>query len=408
MATSTTIPTPTPAAPVSPVAPAAPVNTSTVGTPVAPTAVPSPTPIRTITTAYTSPTPAPPVVPTTNTTTAQNALGAATAAYGAGLKTAATPPVAAGTAPDGSPATPTTSSILSDTLKSIMGLTTKLAGKGQATLDANAQYGVDDKTKLAQKLSSDYNAKSEYYDHQIEKVQSQNTQGKSAQAIQEEVAQLTRQKNSELADISIQHATAVGDLSTASTLAKNKVDAEFEPLQTQVDNLKTYYSLASNDMTESEKTAAQAAIQERQAALDEQKQMRLKQYDEQIKKSDPLYQAQVANERRLAAGGGTSPTATQAAGNVFGSLNAYIKPGQTIPGTKGVPVLQTGTQFLTKDAFQAFVDYGGQNGVKRADIIAQYAPYLNPNAYSAYGLTGADVATLTNTSKAPVPTPDGG
>lgn len=273
-------PTPAPA----PVAsPAAAVAKPPVVTPVA---VPPPTPITAVNSSHTAPTSAPVPVPTTPApTAAHNALGASLAGFGAGLQgqaDAAAKATDPANAAAGAAGAPDAGKSLKDILSGILTLNNKIATKGDETNRINSEAGIDAKTQKVQKLTNDYNARSRYYDNLITQAQTVNPEGKSADAIQQNVDQLTRQKNSELADLAIQHSAATGDLSTATTLAKQKIDAEFEPLQAQIDNLKSYYSLASNDLTESEKLTAEAAIKQKQDTLDEAKQKRLISYKASI------------------------------------------------------------------------------------------------------------------------------
>lgn len=281
------VPTSIPGSPAAPVA-----NPAPVSLPTTPAAVPAPMPIQSVTSAFTAPTAAPTPIPTTpGPTAAQNALGSSVAGFGTNLQTYTDLLKASAGTADTAPA----GGSLKDILKGILTLNGKLATKGDETNRVNSELGIDAKSQQVQTLTNEYNSRSRYYDNLIKGAQTQNVEGKSAQGITEQVDDLTRQKNSELADIAIQHSAATGDLSTAQTLAKQKIDAEFEPVQAQIDNLKSYYQLAQNDMTDTEKTAANAAIKDKQDQLDEQKQMRLKEYDEKIKQSDPLYRAQVAN-----------------------------------------------------------------------------------------------------------------
>lgn len=292
---------------------------TTVLTPVTPGAVPPPVPLTSLTSANTAPTAPPVPVPVTPTpTTAQYALGSHLASFGATLGAPpATPP---GTPPPGwdaqtyasfKAANPGLEPTAQDTaqmqaagkgtssgnslqaiLASILNLNTKLGTKGAETDAIDQQEGIDQKTQASTDAANNYNARSQYYNDAIAKVQSQNPNGLDAAGVQEQVDQLTRQKNSELADIAIQKSAADGDLTTAQTLATAKINAEFEPIQSEIDNLKDYYSLAQNDMSESEKEEAQAAITAKQDAVNFQQQEQLAQYNEQIKQADPLYQAQ--------------------------------------------------------------------------------------------------------------------
>lgn len=178
------------------------------------------------------------------------------------------------------------SSGLKGTLSKILGLSDQLAGKSGRAYEIQQEEGVFKKKKAATDLSNEYLSKTKYYDDLIEKRR-KNTSGSFGGAVEQDVANIERQKNSELADIAIQYKIANDDYTGAFEIAKAKVDAEFEPIQAQIDTLKTYYSLAQNDMTDSEKLQAQAEIQRQESELDFKRQKELYAYKQQIDQSDP-------------------------------------------------------------------------------------------------------------------------
>lgn len=232
-----------------------------------------------------SPQPAPAV-----TDPAHAALGASLAAFGAklnGLSAAIAAPKA-GDALSDSPADGR-----NPVLERILGDQTKLAGQGADEQAENEKQGIAAKTQAVTDLANEYSSRARYYEDAVRRAQTSNLQGKDATAIQEEVDQLTRQKNQELGDIAIQQSAASGNLSTATTLAKQVIDSKYAPIQAEIDNMTKYYQLTANDLTDSEKLQAQAKIQEAQSRADEQKQKELADYSEKIKLADPLYQAQV-------------------------------------------------------------------------------------------------------------------
>lgn len=203
---------------------------------------------------------------------------------------------------------------LKASLAKILGLSEDLAGKSGRAFDIQQEEGVFTKKKEATRLNNEILAKTKYYDKQIEEVK-KNTQGKFGQAVNQDVANLERQKNSELADLAIQAKVANDDYAGAFEIAKAKVDAEFEPIQAQIDTLKDYYQLAQNDMSESEKLKAQTEIKRQEDELAFNRQKELYKYKQQIDQSDPLYQANLAKARDTTGSGtlnGKPQTTTQA------------------------------------------------------------------------------------------------
>lgn len=202
------------------------------------------------------PTPAP-----TNSTSAQSSLGAAVdghanAIYSSQQQAAASAAAAPTT-------TPAPNANLSSVLTKFLGVSDQLSNKGQRTLDVQKQEGVDQKKKQLDVIDQNILSKTRAYDKQIQAIHSQ--PGILADVANAKIAEVERQKNSELADLSVQRYAANGDYQTAFDIADKKIKAEFEPLQNELDTLKSYYSMAQNDMSESEKQQAQATIQQKQS-----------------------------------------------------------------------------------------------------------------------------------------------
>lgn len=186
---------------------------------------------------------------------------------------------------------PTLRDTITDRLSSILNLQST---QGDRTAELQKEQGLFEKQQLVTDLENQYRAKERFYTKEEEKIR-KNVEGKTATAIEQDVATLNRQKNSELADIAIQQQAAAGNYRTAFDIVEAKIAAEFEPLQNEIETLKTMYSFYQNDLTESEKLEAQARIQEKEAALNFERNKELKRYEQELQQSDPLYQAQVAN-----------------------------------------------------------------------------------------------------------------
>lgn len=291
-----------------------------------------------------------PVVPTLNTTnTAQTTLGASLAASQSTIGVPAgwdaqTYANFKATNPTLEPTTQDTARMQaagtqtqgqtdrSAILNRILGLDDTLAGKGDFTAAQNEAQGIGVKSQAVQDLTNQYNARNQYYTDEIAKVQAQNPLGKSADAIDQQVQQLTRQKNAELADIGIQQAAASGNLQVATTLAKNAVDAKYSGIQDQVNLLKDYYQLSENDLSESEKLTAQANIQAQQDAVNFAQQKEFAQYQEKIRESSPDYALGLA-EKRASIANTYSAIAERNAANTSVSPNSYGGAISTILGS---------------------------------------------------------------------------
>lgn len=360
--------------------------------PVVPQTMPVPTAPAAITPALTKPQ-NPVNVPTAPApTTAATALGASLASFASGLQSysdtlSKTPDPNAG----GAPSDTGGGNGLSDILKNILTLNGKIGTKGAETERINGELGIDEKTQKVADLTAQYNSRAEYYDHKIQDAQKNNPNGKSADAIQQDVDGLTRQKNSELADIAIQQSAASGNLKVATDLSKQKIDAEFEPVQAQIDNMKTYYELSSNDMTESEKQDAQAAITEKQSALDEEKQKRLDLYAEQIKQSDPQYQATLAKTLNGSDGG----TLAERQANAVSQFSSAFVPGATMPN--GIPTLDS-DGYITPEAWKAAINDAPGEGLSREEFIKAFGAQIatpDGKVSTKYGLTPTEIKLIT-------------
>jgi hypothetical protein len=197
-------------------------------------------------------------------------------------------------------------------LDRLLSTSDKLGQKGPRGLEIQQEEGVFAKKQAAKDLENGIISKTRAYDKQIEQIRA-NPTGKLAGAVEADIANIERQKNSELADLRIQQKVANDDYAGAFEIAQAKVNAEFEPLQNEVDTLKTYYQLSADDMTESEKMQAQAAIQKKEAEVAFGREKELAKYKAEIEQSSPLYQAQVAAANRSNQGGGVGGKAVSSA-----------------------------------------------------------------------------------------------
>lgn len=112
---------------------------------------------------------------------------------------------------------------------------------------------------------------------------------------QRDLDTLERQSAQELADLAIVKSVALEDYTTAYDIAQRKIDAEFEPLQQQIDNAIKFYQLNQDNLTAKEKVELAAKIQEQQAEADYGRQIKLIDYNAKIDAA----QAATAYQRQL-------------------------------------------------------------------------------------------------------------
>lgn len=208
----------------------------------------------------------------TGSTKATNALGV-TANGVTGAATGSTTGIGSGSGAGGSSTTTATGTPITDLsqvtdsaslgqyLQSLIG---KQATQGQFTIDANATDNgagsVNADTAALAAANNSALTTGKAYDDQIQSLQDNNPEGKFGGGLDQSVNDLTRLKNQDLANIGIQQQVAQNNLAAAQGIVTQKVNAQFEPLQNEITALGTLNSVYQNDMSDSEKAAASAAL----------------------------------------------------------------------------------------------------------------------------------------------------
>lgn len=314
--------------------------------------------------------------------------------------------------PPAAPATPATND-RSSALSSILGIFKQQQNESADTQAANTANDVSGKQQKMTDLTNQLASTSAAYDQKIEQAQ-KNIEGKFGGAVQQDVDNITRQKNQDLANISIQLNAANGNYTTAAAIAKQAVDAKYAPLKDELATLQSYYQLSANTMTDSEKMQAQAQIDTKQKAVDAQTQKDLEQYKNQLTQSDPLHAAQVAaawanvaQSNAAAAKSNAETAALGSAPNYNGDFSATIGLASNTGGTNA-------QRAATKQNLQGLIaqkDYpsayaailqataSGLNGTNKTDFqnrLEQYSVTQDLNsALQALKATGYDTNKLT-------------
>ena len=141
-------------------------------------------------------------------------------------------------------------------LYSLIGMQGEQTGR---TADIQEEVGLFKKQEALTKLENDITARAKAWDDQVKELE-KNKEGLSDQGLQIRRNALLKDKNSELADLSIQYKVANDDVQGALALAEAKVASEFEPIANEIEALKGLYTLYENDLTESEKVLLQDQI----------------------------------------------------------------------------------------------------------------------------------------------------
>lgn len=137
----------------------------------------------------------------------------------------------------------------------------KLGTKGEFTQDAQEDAGVDDKQKKLDAIEARQMQRDRYYENKTRALEDKG--GGLAIGMEAERENLNRNRARELADIAIEKAVALDDYNTAVDIAQRKVDAEFEPLEKEIEYLGQVYNMMQNDLTESEKLQVQEKMDEK-------------------------------------------------------------------------------------------------------------------------------------------------
>lgn len=151
-----------------------------------------------------------------------------------------------------------------DALSRITGLIEQQGKRGERETALQEEFGLTAKQEQLNKINAQALEVDRAYEKQIRELR-KNAEGKTTGALNNQINQVSRARNEELADIGIQQAVAQGSVDSALNIIKTKVDAEFEPIANQIDSLKTYYSLYQNDLSDSEKMQLESSIAQQEA-----------------------------------------------------------------------------------------------------------------------------------------------
>lgn len=253
------------------------------------------------TTTITPPTPAP-VLPTSYPTIAMDALGAPTTP-------AKIPPAPISTAHDGLQGAMETHADqftqgLADNAAaakatkddSYQALLTSIMGTpGTATLtdEAYKNTGVDSADSELKDINNQILQEQESLRRSVEKVQ-KNESGQFGGAVEQQVQELKDKSLSRQADLAVIQLSKQGKYDSAKTIADRAVAATVEQGQQRISVLQKMYDENKDLFTTAEQEQFQTQQDDRKRELDEKTYEQRAKYDQIIKQSDPLYQAQLA------------------------------------------------------------------------------------------------------------------
>ncbi len=145
------------------------------------------------------------------------------------------------------------------------------AGEGQALAEAEAEAGLPESIKSLQDINLQLTQRSADFEKQFS---SEEGRGRTKAFVSGKQAQIRRQQAAEIGALSSVAQALQGNIGLAQQTAQRAVDLEFEPLEREIENIKTFLELNDVRFTRAEKkqaTALAASISAREKALEEQK-----------------------------------------------------------------------------------------------------------------------------------------
>lgn len=152
----------------------------------------------------------------------------------------------------------TTDQTRNSLMSSLVGENDFLGTKGEVTNELNSVYGVDQKQQDAIDSYNAYNSKKVQYGQQEAGIYDQ--PGITREQATQNVGELSRIHNADLANLAIISTAAQGNLTAAMDIVQRKLSAEFDPIQAQIDNQVKFLQLNNADLSDSEKTELEGSI----------------------------------------------------------------------------------------------------------------------------------------------------
>lgn len=192
-----------------------------------------------------------------------------------------------------------------------------------------------------------------------------NEQGAYGGAVEDMVQEAERESLSKQADLAIVQMSKQGRYDSAKAIADRAIKAIFEKQERQLDALKFNYEENKDLFTTSEERAFELMQGDREMKLQEEKEMRMAEFQQSIRVNDPLYKAQLSKAQADAVAAHRDLTS--------GVLtDAQIKNIDTSPQGKKVTTLGDLKQKLSN--YQTLIDtYGTASfGTQKAELESAY------------------------------------
>lgn len=176
-----------------------------------------------------------------------------------------------------------------DLLKNQLGI----QGQTELTAGQYASTGVDAASKELKTINNQILADQVATRHQIETLKATNPMGLSTEAINSQIQDIQDKSTSRQADLAVTQLAKQGQYDSAKAIADRAVAVKMERQKTINDALKLTYDENKDLFTTAEKRQFETAQKDRERKLDMETYKEKAKYDQIIKQSDPLYQAQL-------------------------------------------------------------------------------------------------------------------
>lgn len=148
---------------------------------------------------------------------------------------------------------------------------------------------VEEKSKTANRLLNQLRTIRVDYEAKKDKLENTNKEGRAMGAINNEINQLTKDTNRNLAYKSIEYDIARNDLVSAEQTVRDRIQDMKDEEAKQISLYKTLYDFVQNDMSESEKLEAQQAFASKEAERSFERQKELAQYNSMLRREEESY-----------------------------------------------------------------------------------------------------------------------
>lgn len=231
--------------------------------------------------------------------------------------------------------------------KMLTDLSTKIGGKGQALIDAEAASGVPQNQQALRDLETKQKNIALSFNKRVQDIYGNGAI--TREQAQQDVQELQRQQSFEDANLAIKHQALSGDINGAIDTATKLVNAQFEQYDAQLQNLKAQIDLNQHNMTDKETFQAKAVLEQQQAERD---------HAWQITRDAKLHQYGLSE---IAARNGTtsSSSAGGSSANIPSALAPYVSTS-----SNGVKYMDASTLQGTAKEKTALINQASELGLK--------------------------------------------